>query len=233
MGRLGRGYGSEYHLLDCRRRKPETLDAAILTALGVEGASIEWLYPTRDGEAKEPAGLGFLRSRSDPRHEAALRTWSTFWPRGRQASWDGIAIASGPNLPPTWLLIEAKANWPEFASPPCRAGAGLKTIEQALGKVKKRWGVHRFFCWTGSYYQFANRLAALYVLEKHAIPAMLVGVYIYGDQFPDGTPCPATAAEWEPLLEARRRTLGLVREPEGVRDVFLPALRSASTQQCV
>jgi hypothetical protein len=122
--------------------------------------------------------------------------------------------------------MEAKANWPEFCSPATTAKAGFKTIERALGKVKTRWGVHRFFSWTGSYYQFANRLAALYTLEKHQIPALLVGVYIYGDQFPDGTPCPATAEEWEPLLAARRLTLGLSAEPDGVRDVFLPAIRA-------
>lgn len=54
MGRLGKGYGSEYHLLEYRKREPQALDAAILAAMGAKGASLEWLYPTPDGKAKEP-----------------------------------------------------------------------------------------------------------------------------------------------------------------------------------
>jgi hypothetical protein len=54
---------------------------------------------------------------------------------------------------------------------------------------------------------------------------MLIGIYICGDEFPDATPCPATREAREPLLEARRLTLGLTAEPDAVRDVFLPAIR--------
>jgi hypothetical protein len=111
MGKLGKGYGSEYHLLQYRKTRPDALDAAIVKALpGTLGAdvTIEWLYPSDDTKQKEPAGLGFLRSRKDPRHEAAFKAWTTFWPRGRHASWDGIAVVSGPELPSTWLLMEAR-----------------------------------------------------------------------------------------------------------------------------
>jgi hypothetical protein len=45
----------------------------------------------------------------------------------------------------------------------------LKTIESALNKVKRRWDVHRHFCWSGSYYQFANRLAACSVTARKLI----------------------------------------------------------------
>lgn len=224
MGRIGKGYGSEYHLLHYRAEHAHDLDTALMAALGAEaeGGTIEWHYPT-SGKSPEPSGLSFLRSRADTRHDKALAAWKTFWPRGRQASWDGIATATSPNLPPTWLLMEAKANHPEFCSPPCRAGAGLKSIESAMNKVKRRWGVHRHFCWTGSYYQFANRLAALYHLERHDIPACLIGIHFTGDCFPDDTPCLATEAEWHGLLEARRLTLGLPKEMPGVCDLFLPA----------
>jgi hypothetical protein len=224
MGKMGKDYGSEYHLRRYRTGKPTDLDAALLVALGpdAEGGVIEWVYPATT-KSPEPSGLAFLRKRDDGRNQKALDAWKTFWPRGRQASWDGIATVTNPNMPPTWLLMEAKANHPEFCSTPCRAGAGLKTIESALGKVKRRWGVHRHFCWTGSYYQFANRLAALYHLERHGIEARLVGIHFIGDCFPDDTPCVASEATWEELLEARRLTLGLPKRMEGVCDVFLAA----------
>jgi hypothetical protein len=89
--------------------------------------------------------------------------------------------------------------------------------------------VHRFFPWTGTYYQYANRLACLWFLRSSGIDARLVFVYFTGDRFPDATPCPATRDEWEKLLEARRLTLALPSRhalSPFEHDVFLPALRT-------
>jgi len=60
-----------------------------------------------------------------------------------------------------WLLIEAKANSVEFATPHCRASeeGGLNQIEKALSKVKTALRVHWHYPLTGTYYQYANRLA--------------------------------------------------------------------------
>jgi hypothetical protein len=109
--------------------------------------------------------------------------------------------------------MEAKANHPEFTGSPCGARTGSdarKRIEHSLGKVKAHLGVHRHFSWMGSYYQYANRLAALYFLNKHKIPARLVFVYFTNDCFPDRRPCPADAARWSELFRARELTLGLL-----------------------
>ena len=50
MGKLGKGYGSEYHLPRYRAERAADLDAALLTALGpdVEGATIESEHPAPD-----------------------------------------------------------------------------------------------------------------------------------------------------------------------------------------
>lgn len=66
----------------------------------------------------------------------------------------------------------------------------------------------------------------LWFLRRQKIDAALLFIYFYGDTFPDGTPCPATQAEWGELLEARRLTLGLPREHKLSKyehHVFLPA----------
>jgi len=126
-----------------------------------------------------------------------------------------------------WLLAEAKANHVEFCSGRSGATAGsLKTITRSLGKVKRDLGVHRQFSWTDSYYQYANRLATLWFLRMHNVPARLLFVYFTGDVFPDGRECPATAKDWQRLIEARRLTLGLPKKhvlSAFEHHVFLPA----------
>lgn len=97
-------------------------------------------------------------------------------------------------------------------TPPCGASeeGGLKQIEKALSKVKTALGVHRHYPWTGTYYQYANRLAVLLFLNSIAqVPARLLHVYFVGDKFPDGRDCPQTQKAWEVLLMAREVTLGL------------------------
>lgn len=124
----------------------------------------------------------------------------------------GVATITRPEGTTTWLLIEAKANHPEFTGSPCGARTGSdarKQIERSLGKVKAHLGVHRDFSWLGSYYQYANRMAALYFLKRHNVSARLVFVYFTNDCFPDGRPCPVDAARWSELFRARALTLGL------------------------
>jgi len=149
--------------------------------------------------------------------------WRQFWPqRGHQQSWDAVGTGATD-----WPLVEAKATWPEFCTPPTTArGDGLKKIEAALGRVKRELGVNRWFRWTGTYYQYANRLATLRFLREHGVGARLVFVYFLADRFPDSTPCPSSRAEWLALIEARRLTLGLPQQHRLApfeHHVFLPA----------
>jgi len=217
MGTRGEGHGSEDHLGKYRELHPAGLDDAIRKATGLTGP-VEWIYPAT-GETREPKGLNFLVGRPD-----VVAAWKKFWPQtGNQQRWDGIARCGDD-----WLLIEAKANHPEFCTPPCGAKAdSRKTIEKALGALKVALGVHRHFTWLGSYYQYANRLAVLYFLTrkvKPPVPARLVFLHFVGDKFPDGRPCPATEAEWLALIDARRMTLGLPHShalTNRVHEVFL------------
>jgi hypothetical protein len=169
---------------------------------------IEWLASPRNAQGKEREfqGIDFLPS--------DLRTgltdaWRRFWPqKGRKPSWDAIARSGA-----TWLLVEAKANQPEFTSPGSRSeGEPRKQIERSLNRTKRDLGVHRYVSWIDSYYQYANRLAILDFLRRNEIDARLVFIYFTGARFPDGTPCPASDTEWKRLIEARRLTLGLPKK---------------------
>jgi hypothetical protein len=111
MGTKGNGYGSEDHFLTYRMTPEGELDARLLTASGLKG-NVEWIYPDRNRpEMKEPKGVNFLP-------DAKVReAWKTFWPQtGNQQRWDGVARVGDE-----WLLIEAKANTPEFVGGPCGA----------------------------------------------------------------------------------------------------------------
>jgi len=230
MGKKGDGYGSEDHFLTYRKAAAADLDARLLAATGL-GGTLLWVYPQLDQpEMEEPKGIAFLP-------QQALRDeWKKFWPQtGNQQRWDGVARVGDE-----WLLMEAKANIPEFVGSPCGASfkkpaegkrSSRQKIERALNHTKQALEVHRHFCWLGSYYQYANRLAALTFLLSHKVDARLVFVHFVGDRFPDGTSCPQDQAEWERLIEARRITLGLPDHhplSERIADVFLTVPLRAS-----
>jgi hypothetical protein len=226
MAKRGLGYGSEDHLLRYRTERPDFLDRAIKDEIGLPEANLDWIYPPNDtstGGAKEPEGMKFLKA-----EEAILAMWRDFWPQtGKQPTWDAVAKLTSLRQS-EWLLFEAKANHPEFCSPPSGAsGGGRKKIEAAIGRVKKHLGVHWNFDWLGTYYQYVNRLACLYFLSQIAkVPARLVFVYFYGDSFPDGRPCPSSRAEWKELIRACHLTLGLAEKHPlngQIHEVFLPA----------
>jgi hypothetical protein len=228
MGKRGEGYGSEDHFLRYCAERSEQLNAAVLSALnaGTNG-SVEWVYPTGAPDEREPEGLDFLTDRED-----VLARWKEYWPqRGRAQTWDGIAkLHRGKSH--EWLLVEAKANTVEFVTPPCGASkdGGRDQIEKTLNRLKAHLGVHRHFPWLGTYYQYANRLAVLHLLnDLSGVPTQLLHIYFAGDCFPDGRECPSSAAQWRRLIEARRLTLGLPEHhalSDRTHEVFLPVLRA-------
>ena len=68
-------------------------------------------------------------------------------------------------------------------------------------------GVDRSISWTGKFYQYANRLAHLYLLrELNKVNAHLVFVYFIGDKDVNG---PDSVAGWKAALAAAKGALGL------------------------
>jgi hypothetical protein len=208
MGKRGDGYGSDDHLRVYLASARGVLDEKVSAAISRPGSPLTWLeFPRTATGDRELRGIEFLLREE---HREVYEEWRKFWPvTGQQQKWDAVARSDNE-----WLLFEAKSNQPEFCSGPTTAKkeGGLGQLTRSLGRVKRDLGVHRYFTWTGTYYQYTNRLAMLWFLQKHDVPACLLFVYFFGDRFPDGTPCPASESEWEALLEARRLTLGLPKE---------------------
>ena len=225
MGKIGHGYGSEWHLLHWLGRHRAELDRRVRSAIGQPPGQLEWLdFPTRSvGGAQKTVewkGIDFLRP--NPRVE---RAWAAFWPqRGNAHNWDAVARVGDE---PEWLLVEAKAHVGELASD-CGASSrgGLPTIQAAFDRCKRHLGVGTAHDWTSGYYQHANRVAALHFLEQQGIPARLLFVYFLGDQR-RGCQCPTTQAGWQPALDTQDRHLGLNRPHPlsgRIHDLFLPVV---------
>jgi hypothetical protein len=217
LGKIGYGYGSEWHLLRYLGRHREKLDGAIINETE-RGERVEWLDFGFNADLKffdvEPQGLGFIDN------AAVFEKWrKEFWPQtGTPPNWDAVGWLKYPDGNRDLLLVEAKAHTGELKNP---RGCGAKgegsrdQIEKALAvTIKDLKASKSVEDWCGEYYQYANRLATLNFLHKNNVPARLVLIYFCGDKFPDdhlpeGDECPEDENGWKDALAEQDKTLGL------------------------
>ena len=200
-------------------RCPSVIDAAIAETLRLaQGESIEWVSPLKANNYVEYCDQRFVESLGvDLRHKQLKE----FWP-SRGPVWDGLALTSNGRC----LLVEAKANVPEFNSSPSGASEeSLRKIRRALDDTKAFLSVRSKTDWTQCFYQYANRLAHLYFLkEVNEVDAALVFVYFVGDDtVPDRNP--VSEAGWEAAIDLATHHLGVrLHSPwmrDNVADVFI------------
>jgi hypothetical protein len=86
--------------------------------------------------------------------------------------WDATGITSR-GAP---ILLEAKAHIPEATSPASGASPrSMQLIEKSLERTRKYYSPRSTSTWSGTFYQYANRLAHQYFLrELNQIPSILV-----------------------------------------------------------
>ncbi len=200
-------------------RSPHTINAAIASAMELpSGVSIQWYSPLEKDNFREYQDSHFLHKLGvELRH----RELSTFWPRWGPV-WDGLASTSDGRS----ILVEAKANVPEFHSSPCGAGGkSLALINQALEETKQFLSVPSTSDWTTCFYQVANRLAHLYLLrELNGIDAALAFVFFVGDTTISEEKR-TSRREWEREISLMVQHLEIRRDlswlHENVCDVFL------------
>jgi hypothetical protein len=142
---------------------------------------------------------------------------SDFWPdNGPQ--WDALGV-SGDEI----MLVEAKANIPEMVSPGTKAEPDSRRgIEGTLDEVKKYLSVNDTIDWTGTFYQYVNRIAHLYYLrEKNKIKAHLLFIYFINDLSVNG---PKTKDEWLGAIQTMECYLGLAKKNKlrkYIHDIFI------------
>jgi hypothetical protein len=196
-------------------QRPDLLCQKVSDALGLTGKHIEWVSPRADDEYAEYGDQDFLERLGI---QLSHRPLEHFWPN-RGPQWDALGRSPTGEV----FLVEAKANVPEVVSPGTGASAdSRRLIEQSLSEVKEFLRVDRDIVWSGRLYQYANRLAHLYLLRQlNAVPAYLIFVYFIGDE---GVSGPRSVAEWKAALTVAKRVLGISeRNPLGryTCDVFI------------
>ena len=232
MGKMGNGYGSEFHLRSYLGYRQSELNRAVEKETG--GRVIEWLDCAAGGEGKlnrEWKGVDFVDAASDVKS-----AWVKFWPQtGNVPNWDAVGRLES-NSGKEYLLVEAKAHTEELRSS-CsakkakkEAGSdeirdGLKAtkaggLEKITDALKATTNANGFTAdvgdWLSPYYQYANRLAHLHFLVENGIPARLVFIYFWGDNWgvkklSNGKPpnCPKEAQQWDAYLKDVHERLGM------------------------
>jgi hypothetical protein len=211
MGRIGHGYGSQWHMLRFLGYHRSYLNQHILKLM--PGERIEWIDFTfsklndRYYRDEEPWGLTFI---ADPLVQAQ---WQAFWPqRGNSHNWDAVAkIYTGTHY--EWLFVEAKGHISEIISSCAAKGKGRETIVSALRRTQATFGVSDISVdqWLTPYYQYCNRLAIMHLLQHECqptIPVRLLFLYFYGDCTPNAL-CPQSAHQWHDVLATMHQTVGV------------------------
>ena len=205
--------GSQRWLQIAVNRCPSTIDSAIRNTGICLDEPIVWRSPLDTEDFAEYLDATFL-DRLGVRLEH--RGLGSFWPRSGPR-WDALA-RSGDSA----LLIEAKANIKELDSSPCSATLGsLARIRKALKETRAFLNVRSDTDWTRCFYQYANRLAHLYLLrELNGCNAFLVFLYFVDDH----TTAPVSRSAWQGAVALAEAHLGL---PESewmsryVKDVYI------------
>lgn len=210
MGKIGLGYGSEWHLLRYLGRHRDRLDAAVRGVCGADAVIWrDFLFADdprwRDAEWK---GLDFL-----PASHKARCEWESLWPQsGNVQNWDALAKVSIGGAD-EWLLVEAKAHLGEITSScGAKSSESRAQIGSVFSVVKESLGVPARSDWMRPYYQYCNRVAALHALNLHGAPARLLFIYFTGDWVgPSSRKCPRTAEDWSRALVKQDKHIALPR----------------------
>ncbi len=213
MGKMGLGYGSEFHLLRWMGRHRDLLTKNVSQSIGSENSIIEWVDFDFDSKKEIPdaelKGLEFLYVED----KKIKKEWEDFWPTGRGIhNWDAVGWRKINDSSKELILIEAKAHKDELiTNTNAENEKSILKIKRAFKLVMDRLEIRTENDWLKKYYQMANRIAILYFLnEKVKIPAKLVNMYFIGDNFPNNSKdCPQTVSEWKDSIENQNEYLGI------------------------
>ena len=127
---------------------------------------------------------------------------SDFWPENGP-QWDALGKSDSGKL----FLVEAKSHISELSSSIGAKDENSKQrILRSLEETKDFLNSNAEGDWSRGFYQYANRLAHLYLLRQNDLPAYLVFVYFLNDSEMAG---PATIDQWKGAIELLHTYLGV------------------------
>jgi len=191
---------------------PGLIDPALRRAVGGKGP-VEWRSPLAADDFREYRDQGMLDLLDV---SLPVESLGAFWPRlGPQ--WDALA-----RIGDKVVLVEAKAHVGELFSDASQASnpQSRRMIKEALDRTMSAYGAKPGLDWMQRFYQYANRLAHLYLLrEVNGIDAHLVFLYFVNDREMKG---PGNEGEWRIAIQVLHEAMGLRgRVPPGVHDLFV------------
>ncbi len=219
MGRYpqkSNSHGSLKDLQDVINVKKKFLDYEISKVIRKQ-MKIDWKSPLRSDEYAEYRDEDFIK-KLGVLNSKMKYPLSDFWPNNGP-QWDALGVSEDEII-----LVEAKANITEMVS----SGTGaknpqsIKKIRNSLDEVKKYLSVSDSIDWTGTFYQYVNRIAHLYYLrEKNQIKAHLLFIYFINDVSVNG---PKTKDEWLGAIQTMECYLGLSKKHKlrrYIHDIFI------------
>jgi len=194
------GHGSLQDIQVLVNRFPDVFTHKIKEKIVIKSNRIDWVSPLKDDDYSEYRDNGFIERLVIQNLKLPV---SAFWPK-RGPQWDAL----GKGGDEEYFLVESKANIDEIVSPETKAtGKSLELIKKSLDGLKKYLKVNNKVDWSGTFYQYTNRLAHLYFLRVlNKLPANLIFVYFIGDDSVSG---PKSVEEWNAALTIMKKYLGL------------------------
>jgi len=205
--------GSEKWIQKLVNEKPELLSSRIAEELKLpESERIRWLSPLKNDEYAEYSDWESLNLLGVSLKKRPL---ADFWPENGP-QWDALGKSNSEKL----FLIEAKSHIGELSSSTRAENNSLQKICRSLEETKSSLGSNAKVDWSRGFYQYANRLAHLYLLRQNDLPAYLVFVYFLNDSEMAG---PATIDQWKGAIELLHTYLGITRHKlqKYTADVFI------------
>jgi hypothetical protein len=192
--------GSQKWIQKLVNEKPELLNLQIRRNLKFsEDENIQWLSPLKSDRYAEYRDQAFINLLDVELKQTPL---AQFWPKGGP-QWDALGKSSSKKL----FLVEAKSHISELISTlKARNPNSERRITESLKETRDHLGSETDFDWSRGFYQYANRLAYLYLLRKNQLPAYLVFVYFVNDLEMRG---PTTIHEWKGAIELLHSYLGI------------------------
>ena len=217
MGRFVQDSDSHGSLKDLQiliNEKKELLDNKISDFLK-RNIRIDWVSPLKDDQFAEYRDIDFLRKLN--LEKKITYNLSDFWPN-RGPQWDALGKTND-----LIFIVEAKANLPEIVSPPTGAGSESKSlIMDSFSEVKEYLNINNSIDWSGTFYQYTNRIAHLYYLRVlNGIDAYLVNIYFINDESVDG---PKSKEEWKGAIQIIKNYLGIPKRnkfEKYIIDIFI------------
>jgi len=193
--------GSQKWIQKLINEEPELLNSEIRKNLQLsKDECIKWLSPLEKDEYAEYRDQDFIDLLCVKLEKLTLED---FWPmRGPQ--WDALEKSSRGKL----FLVEAKSHISELISTLGAKDDSAEIIRKSLEKTKCFLNSKSKTDWSQGFYQYANRLAHLWLLRQNKLPAYLIFVYFLKDAEVKG---PTTVHEWKGAIKLVHSYLGIGR----------------------